>query len=388
MVMDSLIKSALARTTGNQREDRPETRFRLEPTSGATFSNVDYYKLAEQEFGFSVRKAKIAVVGCGGAGSNAVTRLTEMGIEGATTIALNTDAKALAVTKADKKILIGKELTKGLGCGGYPEVGRKAAEESRNEIKECLEGVDLLFAIAGLGKGTGTGSIPVVCELAKSMGAIVIAVATMPFKLEGARVAKAEDGLARLRQVCDTVIVIENDKLLKYAGNLSIQQAFAVADELIASMVKGITETITLPSLVNLDYADVKSVMHTGGGVAAIGVGESNSSDRAKDAITRALENPLLEVDYTGAQGALVHITGGPDLRLDEVNLIGETVSQYLDPSAQVFWGARILPEFEGRVQVIVIVTGVKSPYILGPVSYETPVSKEISQTLGIDIIR
>ncbi|MEM7821718.1 MAG: cell division protein FtsZ [Candidatus Aenigmatarchaeota archaeon] len=388
MVMDSLIKNALARTTGTQREDRPETRFRLEPTSGATFSNVDYYKLAEQEFGFSVRRAKIAVVGCGGAGSNAVTRLTEMGIEGATTIALNTDAKALAVTKADKKILIGKELTKGLGCGGYPEVGRKAAEESRNEIKECLEGVDLLFAIAGLGKGTGTGSIPVVCELAKSTGAIVIAVATMPFKLEGARVAKAEDGLARLRQVCDTVIVIENDKLLKYAGNLSIQQAFAVADELIASMVKGITETITLPSLVNLDYADVKSVMHTGGGVAAIGVGESNSSDRAKDAITRALENPLLEVDYTGAQGALVHITGGPDLRLDEVNLIGETVSQYLDPSAQVFWGARILPEFEGRVQVIVIVTGVKSPYILGPVSFETPVSREISQTLGIDIIR
>ena len=388
MVMDSLIKSALARTTSSQREDRPETRFRLEPTSGATFSNVDYYKLAEQEFGFSVRKAKIAVVGCGGAGSNAVTRLTEMGIEGATTIALNTDAKALAVTKADKKILIGKELTKGLGCGGYPEVGRKAAEESRNEIKECLEGVDLLFAIAGLGKGTGTGSIPVVCEIAKSMGAIVIAVATMPFKLEGARVAKAEDGLAKLRQVCDTVIVIENDKLLKYAGNLSIQQAFAVADELIASMVKGITETITLPSLVNLDYADVKSVMHTGGGVAAIGVGESNSSDRARDAITRALENPLLEVDYTGAQGALVHITGGPDLRLDEVNLIGETVSQYLDPSAQVFWGARILPEFEGKVQVIVIVTGVKSPYILGPVSYETPVSREISQALGIDIIR
>lgn len=387
MAMNSIIKSALAKTTG-VREDRPETRFRLEPISGATFSNVDYYKLAEQEFGFSVRKAKIAVVGCGGAGSNAVTRLTEMGIEGATTIALNTDAKALAVTKADKKILIGKELTKGLGCGGYPEVGRKAAEESRNEIKESLEGVDLLFAIAGLGKGTGTGSIPVVCELAKSMGAIVIAVVTMPFKLEGARVAKAEEGLARLRQVCDTAIVIENDKLLKYAGNLSIQQAFAVADELIASMVKGITETITLPSLVNLDYADVRSVMHTGGGVAAIGVGESNSSDRAKDAIMRALENPLLEVDYTGAQGALVHITGGPDLRLEEVNLIGETVSQYLDPSAQVFWGARILPEFEGKVQVIVIITGVKSPYILGPVSYEAPVTREISQTLGIDIIR
>jgi len=384
MVTDSLIRSALARTTG---EENPQTRFKLESTSGATFSNVDYYKLAEQEFGFSVKKAKIAVVGCGGAGQNAVTRLSEMGIEGATAISLNTDAKALAVGKADKKILIGKELTRGLGCGGYPEVGKKAAEESRNEIKEVMEGVDLLFAIAGLGKGTGTGSIPVVCELAKSMGAIVIAVVTMPFKLEGTRVAKAEDGLAKLRQVCDTAIVIENDKLLKYAGNLSIQQAFAVADELIASMVKGITETITLPSLVNLDYADVKAVMHTGG-VAAIGVGESNSSDRAKDAITRALENPLLEVDYTGAQGALVHITGGPDLKLDEVNMIGETVSQHLDPQAQVFWGARILPEFEGRVQVIAIITGVKSPYILGPVSYESPVVREMSQTLGIDIIR
>ena len=226
-----------------------------------------------------------------------------------------------------------------------------------------------------------------VCEIAKSMGAIVIAVVEMPFKLEGARVTKAEDGLMQLRQVADTAIVIENDKLLKWAGNLSIQQAFSVADELIASMVKGITETITLPSLVNLDYADVRAVMKTGG-VAAIGVGESNSSDRAKDAITRALQNPLLEVDYEGAAGALVHITGGTDLRLDEVNSIGESVASHLDPSAQVFWGARILPEFEGRVQVISIITGVKSPYILGPVSYERPVVREISQALGIDIIR
>jgi cell division protein FtsZ len=382
--MESIVKSALSKTFG---EECPVTRFKLESTSGATFTNVDYYKLAEQEFGFSVKKAKIAVVGCGGAGQNAVTRLTEMGIEGATTVALNTDAKHLAVGKADKKILIGRELTRGLGAGGYPEVGRKAAEESRNEIKEVLEGVDLLFAVAGLGKGTGTGSIPVVCELAKSMGAIVIAVVTMPFKVEGARINKAEDGLMALRQVTDTVIVIENDKLLKYAGNLSIQQAFAVADELIASMVKGITETITLPSLVNLDYADVKAVMSSGG-VAAIGVGESNSSDRARDAITKALLNPLLEVDYTGATGALIHITGGSDLKLDEVNLIGETVAEHLDPQATVFWGARILPEFEGKVQVIAIITGVKSPYILGPVSYEKPVVKEISQTLGIDIIR
>jgi cell division protein FtsZ len=385
MAMESIVKHALSKTLGD--EGSIATRFKLEPISGATFSNVDYYKLAEQEFGLAIKKASIVVVGCGGAGGNTVTRLTEMGIAGARTVSLNSDAKALAVAKADKKILIGKELTRGLGCGGYPEIGRKAAEESRNEIKEALEGVDLLFAIAGLGKGTGTGSIPLVCEIAKSMGAIVIAVVTMPFKVEGARVSKAEEGLAALRQVADTAIVIENDKLLKYAGNLSIQQAFAVADELVASMVKGITETITLPSLVNLDYADVKAVMHAGG-VAAIGVAESNSSDRARDAVTKALQNPLLEVDYTGATGALVHITGGPDLRLEEVNLIGETVSQNLDPSAQVYWGARILPEFEGKVQVIAIITGVKSPYILGPISYEKPVVREISKTLGIDIIR
>lgn len=385
--MDSIIRSAINKSGGYGGEESPANKFKLESTSGATFANVDYYKLAEQEFGFSIKKAKIVVVGCGGAGQNAVTRLTEMGVEGASTISLNSDAKHLAVGKADKKILIGKELTRGLGCGGYPEVGKKCAEESRNEIKEGLEGCDLLFAIAGLGKGTGTGSVPVVCEIAKSMGAIVIAVVTMPFKLEGSRIGKAEDGLASLRPVCDTAIVIENDKLLKYAGNMSVQNAFAVADELIAAMVKGITETITLPSLVNLDYADVKAVMHSGG-VAAIGVGESNSSNRAEDAITKALLNPLLEVDYTGASGALVHITGGPDLKLDEVNMIGETVAQHLDPAAQVFWGARILPEWEGKVQVIAIITGVKSPYILGPVTREVPVVREISQALGIDIIR
>lgn len=383
--MDSLIRNVL--TQDKFKTESPQSRFALDSTSGATYSSVDYYKLAEEQFGLNIKKAKIVVVGCGGAGQNAVTRLTEMGIQGASTISLNSDAKALAIGKADKKILIGKELTRGLGCGGYPEMGKKCAEENRNEIKEAIEGADLVFAVAGLGKGTGTGSIPVVCEMAKSQGAIVIAVVTMPFKIEGARISKAEDGLSSVRQVCDTAIVIENDKLLKYAGDLSIQQAFAVADELIASMVKGITETITLPSLVNLDYADVKALMHSGG-VAAIGVGESDSSDRANDAISKALTNPLLEVDYTGASGALIHITGGQDLRLEEVNLIGETVAQHLDPAAQVYWGARVIPEFKGKLQVISIITGVKSPYILGPVSFERPMVKEISQSLGIDIIR
>ncbi|NCS70701.1 MAG: cell division protein FtsZ [Candidatus Aenigmarchaeota archaeon] len=365
----------------------PEERFKFQTSSGATKANLDYFKLAEEEFGFSLKKARIVVFGCGGAGQNTVTRLSEMGVQGALTVSLNTDAKHLTVGKADKKILIGKELTRGLGAGGYAEIGRKAAEEARNDIKAALDGTDLAFVCVGEGGGTGTGSAPVVAEMAKSMGAIVIGVATMPFKIEGARIAKAEEGLAQLRQVADTVIVIENDRLLRYAGSLPLQQAFAVADELIASMVKGITETITLPSLVNVDYADIKTIMSSGG-VAALGVGESNSSDRAIDAVTKALTNPLLDVDYTGAQGALIHITGGNDLKLDEVNTIGECVSQHLDPSAQVIWGARILPEFTGKLQVITIMTGVQSPYILGPVARERPVIREIDHALGIDIIR
>ncbi len=385
--MDSILQSALKRSFGGMSDTEQATRFRLQSASGATHRNIDYFKLAAEEFGFDVKRARIVCVGCGGGGTNTITRLTEMGVEGAVTISINTDAKHLAVAKADKKILIGKELTRGLGAGGYPEIGRKAAEESRNEIKAALEGVDLVFVTVGLGGGTGTGSAPVVAEIAKSMGAIVIGVATMPFKIEGARMAKAEEGLARLRAAADTVIVIENDRLLKYAGNLPLQQAFAVADELVASMVKGITETITLPSLVNVDYADVKAIMHSGG-VAALGVGESSSSDRALDAVTKALTNPLLDVDYTGATGALIHITGGEDLRLEEVNQIGEAVAQYLDPQAQVIWGARIVPEFGNKVQVITIVTGVQSPYILGSISKERPITREVDLGLGIDVLR
>ncbi len=386
--MDSMVQNALRRNFGFSSEGNDQTtRFKLQSSSGATSKNIDYFKLAAEEFGFDVKRARIVCFGCGGGGTNTITRLTEMGVEGAVTISVNTDAKHLAVAKADKKILIGKELTRGLGAGGYPEIGRKAAEESRNEIKAALEGVDLAFVTVGLGGGTGTGSAPVVAEIAKSMGAIVIGVATMPFKIEGARMGKAEEGLAKLRQAADTVIVIENDRLLKYAGNLPMQQAFAVADELVASMVKGITETITLPSLVNVDYADVKATMHSGG-VAALGVGESSSSDRALDAVTKALTNPLLDVDYTGATGALIHITGGEDLRLDEVNQIGETVSQYLDPQAQVIWGARIVPEFGSKIQVITIITGVQSPYILGTVSKERPVTRDVDLGLGIDVLR
>jgi len=325
-------------------------------------------------------------MGIGGAGNNCITRLHDIGIKGAQTIAINTDAKHLSISKADRRILIGRELTKGLGAGGYPDVGRKAAEESERELRKLMEGIDMLYIVTGLGGGTGTGGAPVVAKIAKEMGAIVISSVTMPFKVEGARIGKAEDGLYQLRQVCDTVIVIENDKLLNVAGNLPIQQAFAVADDLIANMIKGVTETISQPSLVNLDYADVRTIMHSGG-VATVGFGESDAKNRAEECIIKAMSNPLLEVDYHGGSGALIHITGGNDLRLDEVNQIGEYVSKQLDPEAQVIWGARIDPSYGNKLRVITIVTGVKSPYILGPVAKEEG-ERDVHKELGIPLLK
>jgi cell division protein FtsZ len=321
--------------------------------------------MVNEDKAFESYQARIMVLGCGGGGCNTISRLTDMGIQGAKTVAINTDAKHLAITRAHDKILIGKTLTKGLGAGGYPEVGKKAAQESREEIKESLRGCDLLFVTCGLGGGTGTGAAPVVSEIAKELGAIVIAPVTFPFKMEGARTRKAEDGLYNLRSYADTTIIIENQKLLQLAGNKPLGEAFAVADELISTMIKGVTELISQPSLVNLDYADVRAIMHSGG-VATIGVGMSSSQNRARDAIDMALSHPLLDVDYEGASGALIQVIGGDDLKLDEINLIGETVSQKMNPEATVMWGARVLPEYHGRVQVITIITGVKSPYIMG----------------------
>jgi cell division protein FtsZ len=338
---------------------------------------------------FEVESARIMVIGCGGGGSNTITRLTEMGIEGATTIAANTDARHLDITKAGKKILLGRELTRGLGAGGYPEVGKKAAEESRNTIRDVLQGCDLLFLTCGLGGGTGTGGAPVIAHLAKEMGAIVIAAVTLPFKIEGARIRKAEEGLARLRDVCDTVIAIENQKLVELAGNRPLKDAFAVADNLIATMIKGITETISTPSLVNLDFADVRTIMKAGG-VATVGVGESDSQNRAEEAVASALTHPLLDVDYTGATGALIQIIGGEDIRLEEINTIGEAVARHMDPDAMVMWGARIIPEYAGRIQVITIITGVKSPYIMGRSqvpSFAPAPKNRLSSELGIEVL-
>ena len=331
-------------------------------------------------------KASIKIFGIGGCGCNSVTWLYNKGINGATIYSANTDALHLSVTKSDEKLLIGRELTRGLGAGGKSQVGREAAKETMTELKKQVSGADMVFIIAGLGGGTGTGAAPVIAQLAKETGAVVIAVVTMPFESEKARIDKAEFGLQELRDQTDTCIVLDNNRLVDIAGQLPITQAFAVANELISTMIKGIVETITLPSLINLDYADVSTIMRNGG-VAVIGIGEADTQDRVHEAVNQALSHPLLDVDYQGANGALIHVTCGPDLKLEEFDVIGRIVSENLNPEAQVIIGARIDKEFVGKVRVITIMTGVKSPYILGKSAEEQafPASKEISD-LGIEV--
>ena len=338
---------------------------------------------------FETGQANIKVIGVGGAGNNMVGWLYKKGIKGAEIVACNTDKQHLGIIEADHKFLIGKGITRGLGCGGFPEKGAESAKESMNELKESLKGADMVFVCAGMGGGTGTGAAPVVASIAKDSGAIIIGTVTMPFKIERARVDKAEFGLHQLRQVSDTVIVIDNNRLVQIAGNLPIQQAFAVANELVATMIKGIVETIAIPSLVNLDFADVKAIMQNGG-VAVIGVGTSDTNSKVEECVRGALANPLLEVDYRGATGALIHVIGGPDMTLDDINRIGELVTESLDDDANVIWGARVSDDMKGRITVMTIITGVKSQWVLGKTDYSKPSASQVavSRELGIEIVQ
>lgn len=334
-----------------------------------------------------VKQANIKVIGCGGAGNNMVNWLYKKGIKGAEIIGTNTDQQHLNMIEADRKFLIGKDVTKGLGCGGFPERGAEAAQESMNLIKDSLKESDMVFVCAGMGGGTGTGAAPIIAQVSKDVGAIVIGTVTMPFKIERARVDKAEFGLQQLRKTSDTVIVIDNNRLVQIAGNLPVQQAFAVANELIATMIKGIVETIAVPSLVNLDYADVKAIM-TEGGVASIGVGASDTNNRVEEAVQGALSNPLLDISYEGATGAIIHIHGGPDMTLDEISKAGELVTGNMDDDANVIWGARVSEDMKGKLTVMTIITGVKSPWILGKLTPKQQVEarQELSEELGIEI--
>ncbi len=339
--------------------------------------------------GMSTGQANIKVIGVGGAGNNMVNWLYKKGIKGAEIVAVNTDQQHLQITEADRKFLLGRNVTKGLGCGGYPERGLEAAKESLQQLKESLKEADMVFVCAGMGGGTGTGASPIIAQLAKDVGSIVIGTVTMPFKIERARIDKAEFGLEQLRKVSDTVIVIDNNRLVQIAGNLPVTQAFAVANELISTMIKGIVETIAIPSLVNLDYADVKAIM-SNGGVAAIGVGSSDTTNRVEEAVRGALANPLLDINYEGAIGAIIHVAGGPDMTLDDINRIGELVTESMDADSNVIWGARVQDDMKGRITVMTIITGVQSPWILGKQTggQPSPQQVEVNKDLGIEIIR
>jgi len=334
------------------------------------------------------RKTQIKVVGCGGAGNNTITRLMQVGIVGAETVALNTDAQDLLYTDSDKKVLIGRELTAGLGAGADPKIGMEAAKESKDDIKKALQGADMIFITCGLGGGTGTGASPVVAEVAKKLGALTVAIVTLPFSMEGKqRMANAREGLENLEGMVDTLIIIPNDKLLEIVPDVSLATAFKVCDEILVNAVKGIAELVTKPGLVNLDFADVRTVMSEGG-LALIGMGESDTENRAIEAVEKALNNPLVTVNVEGAKGALINVIGGPDITIREAQQVVEHVSNKLAPDAKIIWGTQIAKDIGETIRAMLIITGVKSPQIFGP---EKPWTKEqrkdIEKILDVEFI-
>ena len=313
-------------------------------------------------------RVNISIVGCGGGGSNTIRRLYQAGIFGANLAAANTDARHLLLLNAPHKILLGRRLTRGLGAGAIPEVGSQAAEEAREDIRKFIEHSEIVFVTAGMGGGTGTGSAPVVAEIAKQNRSLVMAVVTLPFKSEGTvRMQNALRGLERLRAYADTTIVVPNDKLLEIVPRLPLDAAFRVADEVLAQCIKGITEIVTKPGLVNIDFSDIRTIMGQGG-VAMIGMGESTApkDERVEDALRQALSSPLLgDIDIKEAKGALIRVVGGPDMTLKEAQRVVEAASSMMGPTARIIWGCSVEPESEGRIKVLVVITGVKSPFIL-----------------------
>lgn len=302
---------------------------------------------------------KLAVVGAGGQGCNLVNRLYTNGLKSATTIALNTDAKHLGIVQAHQKLLIGGPLTRGLGAGGFPEMGAKAAEASKEEIRKAVTGYNLVFIAAGMGGGTGGGSAPIIAEIAREEGALVVAFVTYPFALERSRKKKADWSIEQLSKQADTTVVIENDRLLSYAPNLPIEKAFNLIDSIASNAVRGIADTITLPSLINLDFADVRTIMG-GSGLAMINIGHGQGTDKVEKSIRSTVTHPLLDVDLEGAKSALVHVTGGTGLTIQEATDVGEGVTEGLADNANVIFGSRLEPELKDQIRVMSIVTGVK----------------------------
>lgn len=363
--MPTMLEEALARdATGQGFED----------------TRVD----AELEDMLSKMHTNIKIVGLGGGGSNTVSRICEEGVTGADLYAANTDAQHLLSVKAPHKILLGRRTTRGLGAGALPQIGEEAAREAEDELKVALQGADLVFLTCGLGGGTGTGSSGFVARLAKEIGALTVAVVTMPFRGEGKlRMESADWGLDRLREVADTVITIPNDKLLDLVPRMQLNLAFKYADAVLTKAIKGITEVITKPGLVNLDFNDVKTIMR-GGGVAMIGMGESQAmDDRASEAINEAINSPILEVDITQAHGVLVNVIGGSDMTIGEAERCAEVVQQKVSPTARIIWGATVDPTLQHVLRVMLVATGVKSKNIMGRVD-----PAEQKARFGVDAVR
>ena len=311
-------------------------------------------------------RPQVAVIGVGGAGCNIVSWVKEKkgGVSGAKLIATNTDATHLSIVKADRRILLGEKTCRGMGAGGYPQRGEQAARESIEQVKKDAAGSNIVYVATGLGGGTGTGASTVIANALRPTGALMIGVVTLPFAVERFRYNSAKEGLAKLKSECDTVVVIDNNRLAKVAGDLPLKEALGVANELVGEFVKGITETITTASLINIDFADLRAIMEKRG-IAAIGVGESSGEDRIERAVQTALDAQLLDIkDSTKAFGVLIHVVGGEDITLDEVTQAGEMVTRSLPPKARVVWGARVDPALQGRVRVMVVLTGIESTFL------------------------
>ncbi len=361
--MDSLVEDAIEEAEGGQdsRQRSSGAGAKAQAANASGTMTDEELKDVLQDL-----QTDITVVGCGGAGGNTVNRMAEEGIHGAKLVAANTDVQHLVEIEADTKILMGEQKTQGRGAGSLPQVGEEAALESQDEIYDAIQGSDMVFVTAGLGGGTGTGSAPVVAKAARESGALTISIVTTPFTAEGeVRRTNAEAGLERLRDVSDTVIVVPNDRLLDSVGKLPVRQAFKVADEVLMRSVKGITELITKPGLVNLDFADVRTVMEKGG-VAMIGLGESDSDSKAQDSVKSAMRSPLLDVDISGANSALVNVTGGNDMSIEEAEGVVEEIYDRIDPDARIIWGTSIDEELDGEMRTMIVVTGVESPQIYG----------------------
>lgn len=362
MTMKSIINEALARHEEEKKQQEVIETHEVQPPSESFGDDKELEEVVKS------LNVSIKILGAGGGGSNTVNRMTTAGIVGAQLCALNTDAKHLLAIHSPKKILIGKRATKGLGAGALPEVGEQAAHENEEEIRNFIKGAHVVFVTAGMGGGTGTGAAQYISRMAKEEGALTMGIVTMPFKAEGRiRMENAEAGLEKMRRFCDTTIVIYNDKLLELVPRLPIDAAFKVADEVLMQCIKGMTEIITKPGLVNLDYSDLMTIMK-GGGVAMIGMGESDEArDRVDFALNEALESPLLgEVDMSHARGALVRIVGGPDMTVSEAERAASLVSEKVNPSARIIWGCSVDPELERTVRVLLVVTGVKAKSLLG----------------------